>query len=148
VAPEKNLEAFLGLDLPGSKVVVGDGPRRAALQRRFPAARFTGRLDNGALARAYAGADVFVFPSRTDTFGLVLLEALASGTPVAAYPVTGPRDIVTRPGLGALDTDLRAAALRALAEGDRVRCRAHAEGFSWAACAAQLRAGLVSIRPD
>jgi glycosyltransferase involved in cell wall biosynthesis len=147
VAREKNLEAFLGLDLPGSKVVVGDGPQRAALQRRFPAAHFTGWLDNGALARAYAGADVFVFPSRTDTFGLVLLESLAAGTPVAAYPVTGPRDIVTDPALGALDTDLRAAALRALAEGDRARCRAHAERFSWAACAAQLRAGLIRIRP-
>jgi glycosyltransferase involved in cell wall biosynthesis len=147
VAREKNLEAFLGLDLPGSKVVVGDGPQRAALQRRFPAAHFTGWLDNGALARAYAGADVFVFPSRTDTFGLVLLESLAAGTPVAAYPVTGPRDIVTDPALGALDTDLRAAALRALAEGDRARCRAHAERFSWAACAAQLHAGLIRIRP-
>ncbi len=144
LAIEKNVEAFLKLDLPGSKVVVGDGPMRAALTRRYPGVVFTGYLVNGALARAYAGADVFVFPSRTDTFGLVLLEALASGTPVAAYPVTGPLDIVTDARLGGLDDDLRAACLRAL-EGDRAACRAHAETFSWAECATQLRDGLVPI---
>jgi glycosyltransferase involved in cell wall biosynthesis len=153
VAVEKNLEAFLALDLPGSKVVVGDGPQRAALMQRFPAAHFTGWRDNGALARAYAHADVFVFPSRTDTFGLVLLEALASGTPVAAYPVTGPLDVigVSPEGeptdgwpVGALDEDLRAACLRALGA-DRALCRAHAERFSWAACARRFRDSLVPV---
>jgi len=145
VAVEKNIEAFLALDLPGTKVVVGDGPAREGLRQRFPAAHFTGYRDNGALARSYAGADVFVFPSRTDTFGLVLLEALASGTPVAAFPVTGPRDVITDPRVGALDEDLRAACLRAL-ECDRKACRTHAEAWSWEACAAQFRAALVPIR--
>ncbi len=144
VAVEKNIEAFLSLDLPGSKVVVGDGPQRAALMRRFPAAHFTGYRENGALARAYAQADVFVFPSRTDTFGLVLLEALASGTPVAAFPVTGPLDVIGGHPVGALDTDLRAACLRALAL-DRAACRAHAEGYSWAACARRFRDSLVPV---
>jgi glycosyltransferase involved in cell wall biosynthesis len=144
LAVEKNLEAFLSLDLPGSKVVVGDGPRRAALERRFPAARFLGWRTGEALARAYAGADAFVFPSRTDTFGLVLLEALACGTPVAAFPVAGPRDVVADPAVGALDEDLRAAALAALGR-DRGRCRAFAERFSWAACAAAFRGRLVPL---
>ncbi|MBC9179100.1 glycosyltransferase family 4 protein [Pseudoroseomonas ludipueritiae] len=140
IAVEKNIEAFLALDLPGSKAVVGDGPQRAALQARFPQAHFTGRLENGKLAAAYAGADVFVFPSRTDTFGLVLLEALAAGTPVAAFPVTGPVDVIgTAPEpVGALDEDLRAACLAAL-ETDRAACRRYAEGWSWAACAARFR---------
>jgi len=146
IAVEKNIEAFLALDLPGTKVVVGDGPARAGLMRRFPEAHFTGYRDNGALARSYAGADVFVFPSRTDTFGLVLLEALASGTPVAAYPVTGPLDVVTDPRVGALDEDLRAACLRAL-DCDRAAARTHAERFTWAACATQFRENLVPIRP-
>jgi glycosyltransferase involved in cell wall biosynthesis len=140
IAVEKNIEAFLALDLPGSKAVVGDGPQRAALQARFPQAHFTGRLENGKLAAAYAGADVFVFPSRTDTFGLVLLEALAAGTPVAAYPVTGPLDVVgTAPEpVGALAEDLGAACLDAL-HADRATCRRYAEGWSWAACAARFR---------
>lgn len=142
VAVEKNLEAFLSLDLPGSKVVVGDGPQRAALERRFPNAHFAGWRENGRLARSYAVADVFVFPSRTDTFGLVLLEALASGTPVAAYPVTGPLDVIGDHPVGALDEDLRAACLRALAA-DRAGCRAHATLFSWAACAQRFRDSLV-----
>ena len=145
VAVEKNIDAFLALDLPGSKVVVGDGPALEGLKRRFPGATYTGYRDNGALVRAYAGADVFVFPSRTDTFGLVLLEALATGTPVAAYPVTGPRDVVTDPAVGALDEDLRAACLRALGC-DRAACRQHAEAWSWEACAAQFRAALVPLR--
>jgi glycosyltransferase involved in cell wall biosynthesis len=144
VAVEKNLEAFLALDLPGSKVVVGDGPQRAALMRRFPDTHFTGWRENGALARAYARADVFVFPSRTDTFGLVLLEALASGTPVAAYPVTGPLDVIGQAPVGSLDPDLRAACLRAL-EADRDGCRAHATRFSWAACAHRFRDSLLPI---
>ena len=144
VAVEKNIAAFLALDLPGSKVVVGDGPQRAALMKRFPAVHFTGWRDNGALARAYAQADVFVFPSRTDTFGLVLLEALASGTPVAAYPVIGPLDVVGDAPVGALDEDLRAACLRAL-QADRARCRQHAETSSWAACARRFRDSLVPV---
>ena len=136
VAVEKNIRAFLDLDLPGSKVVVGDGPQLAQLRRDYPAVRFTGARFGAALARAYAGADVFVFPSLTDTFGLVLLEALACGTPVAAFPVTGPLDVLGRaPGrIGAVDTDLRRAALAACA-GDRAACRAHAETYSWRACA-------------
>ncbi|WP_270938685.1 glycosyltransferase family 4 protein [Falsiroseomonas oryzae] len=144
IAVEKNIEAFLSLDLPGSKVVVGDGPQRAALMRRFPDAHFTGWRDNGALARAYAQSDVFVFPSRTDTFGLVLLEALASGTPVAAYPVTGPIDVIGDSPAGALDEDLAAACRRALGA-DRAACRAHAERFSWAACARRFRDSLVPV---
>lgn len=145
VAVEKNIAAFLSLDLPGTKVVVGDGPQRAALERQFPQAVFTGYRDNGMLAASYAHADVFVFPSRTDTFGLVLLEALAAGAPVAAYPVTGPLDVIGDAPVGALDEDLRAACLRALGA-DRSLCRAHAEQFSWAACAERFRAALVPAR--
>ena len=114
VAVEKNLEAFLDLDLPGTKVVVGDGPARAALQRKYPQAVFLGARQGEELAEAYAAADVFVFPSKTDTFGLVLLEALASGVPVAAFPVTGPRDVIGTAPVGALNDDLRLACLSAL----------------------------------
>jgi len=134
IAVEKNIGAFLDLDLPGTKVVVGDGPLLPSLRRRYRNAHFLGTRFGADLARCYAGADVFVFPSRTDTFGLVLLEALACGTPVAAYPVTGPVDVLTHPDVGAIDTDLRAAALRALAA-DRTACRTHAERFSWRASA-------------
>lgn len=134
VAVEKNIEAFLGLDLPGSKLVVGGGPQLEALRRRFPGAHFAGPQQGEALARHYAAADVFVFPSLTDTFGLVVLEALASGLPVAAYPVTGPKDILAGSGAGALRADLRQAALAALAL-DRQAARRHAEGFSWPATA-------------
>ena len=143
LAVEKNLDAFLSLNLPGTKVVVGDGPQREALKAAYPEAQFVGERHGDALSRAYAGADVFVFPSVTDTFGLVLLESLACGTPIAAHPVTGPVDILAgaRPGVGALDPDLRAAALRALS-GDRAACRAHAERFSWRACAEAFLANL------
>ncbi len=103
IAVEKNLEAFLSLDLPGTKVVVGDGPQRAALEQRYPAAVFLGARTGEALAEIYAQADVFVFPSLTDTFGNVMQEALASGVPVAAFPVAGPLDVVTDPAVGALD---------------------------------------------
>jgi glycosyltransferase involved in cell wall biosynthesis len=146
VAIEKNIGAFLSLDLPGSKVVVGDGPARAALARRFPEVHFAGVRHGAPLAAAFAGADVFVFPSLTDTFGLVMLESLACGTPVAAFPVTGPKDVLTGGvGVGAVDADLQAAALQALATGDRVACRAYAERFSWQACAEAFLENLVPI---
>ena len=144
VAVEKNIAAFLSLDLPGSKVVVGDGPQRASLERRLPKAHFVGERHGEALSRAYAGSDVFVFPSVTDTFGLVLLESLACGTPVAAYPVTGPKDVIAEAPVGALDSDLRAAALRALTL-DRAACRPYAERFSWPACADGFLGNLVPI---
>jgi 1,2-diacylglycerol 3-alpha-glucosyltransferase/glucuronosyltransferase len=147
IAPEKNLPAFLSLDLPGSKVVIGAGPLLAPLRRQFPQAHFLGRRDNGELAALYASADVFVFPSRTDTFGLVLLEALASGLPVAAYPVPGPLDIVGDSGAGALDEDLRKAALAALAI-QRERCRAYAMSFTWEASARQFLANLRPMSVD
>jgi glycosyltransferase involved in cell wall biosynthesis len=146
VAVEKNIAAFLDLDLPGSKVVVGGGPQLESLQRAYPAVRFTGPRFGAALARAYAGADVFVFPSLTDTFGLVLLESLACGTPVAAFPVTGPKDVLasTDGRVGAVHADLRVAALAAL-RADRAACRAHAERYSWRACAELFLSHLVPI---
>ncbi len=137
VAVEKNLEAFLALDLPGTKVVVGDGPARRSLASRFPDARFLGQKSGESLARVYAGADVFVFPSLTDTFGIVLLEALASGLPVAAFPVTGPRDVLAGSGCGVLDRDLRQAALGAL-DIPRARCRAYGATFTWRESARQF----------
>jgi len=142
VAVEKNIAAALDLDLPGSKVVVGDGPQRAALQARYPAVHFAGWRHGEELARAYRGADVMIFPSRTDTFGLVLLESMACGTPVAAFPVMGPRDVVG-PG-GVLDEDLRRACLAAL-EVPRAQARAQAERFSWPASARAFREHLVPI---
>lgn len=132
VAVEKNLEAFLALDVPGRKVIVGDGPSRRSLEARFPDAAFLGYRRGVELARCYADADVFVFPSRTDTFGLVMLEAMACGTPVAAFPVTGPKDVV-RPGLtGVLDENLGRAIDGALAL-SREACRRYAEEHSWPA---------------
>ena len=136
------LPAFLDLDLPGSKVVVGDGPARASLERHYPAVTFTGALFGEALARAYASADVFVFPSRTDTFGNVLLEALSSGLPVAAYPVMGPIDIVGGTGAGVLDENLGRAALAAL-DLDREAARQLALQYSWRRAAEQF---LVNVR--
>ncbi|MFN5670556.1 glycosyltransferase, partial [Bradyrhizobium sp.] len=130
VAVEKNLDAFLGLDLPGSKVVVGDGPLRSSLQTRFPQVHFLGTRTGRALADVYASADVMVFPSLTDTFGMVLLEALACGVPVAAFPVMGPLDVIGKSGCGCLDDDLRRAALGALRV-PREKCRAHALTFTW-----------------
>ncbi|MGC4077540.1 MAG: glycosyltransferase family 1 protein [Rubrivivax sp.] len=134
VSVEKNVEAFLALDVPGTKIVVGDGPARAELAAKYPAVVFPGLRTGAELSELYRSADVFVFPSRTDTFGNVLLEAMASGLPVAAYPVTGPRDILTNPAAGALDDDLAAAILRALTR-DRAAARAHALTFTWARCA-------------
>ncbi len=130
LAPEKNIEAFLALDLPGSKIVVGDGPSRAPLQEKFPEAHFVGVKSRGELAPYYSSADVFVFPSRTDTFGNVMLEALACGAPVAAFPVPGPIDIVTDPRIGVLDEDLRQACMRALTL-SRKDCRSQALGYTW-----------------
>ena len=130
VSVEKNIAAFLDLDLPGSKVVAGIGPELETFKRRHPEVLFVGVLSRAELARLYSSVDVFVFPSRTDTFGLVLLEALACGTPVAAYPVQGPLDVVGGSPAAVLDEDLRKAALQALRI-DRQLCRAHAERFSW-----------------
>ncbi len=146
VAVEKNIGAFLDLDLPGSKVVVGGGPQLASLQRAHPEVTFTGPRHGEALARSYAGADVFVFPSLTDTFGLVILELLACGTPVAAYPVTGPKDVLANANgkIGAVNADLRAAALEALTA-DRAACRMHAERYSWRACAEIFLSHLVPL---
>ena len=147
VAVEKNIGAFLDLDLPGSKVVVGGGPQLASLRRDYPDVTFTGPRYGAELARAYAGADVFVFPSLTDTFGLVILESLACGTPVAAFPVTGPKDVLAGAVgiVGATNTDLRQAALDALS-GDREACRAHAETYSWRACAELFMSHLMPLR--
>ncbi len=137
LAVEKNLEAFLSLDLPGTKLVVGDGPQGAELRARFPDAVFVGAKFGDELARLYASADVFVFPSRTDTFGLVILEALASGTPVAAFPVQGPLDVLGGSPAGVMDEDLAAACRRALAI-PRELCRAHAMRFTWEGAARQF----------
>ncbi|WP_233833148.1 glycosyltransferase family 4 protein [Paraburkholderia sp. ZP32-5] len=141
VAVEKNVEAFLQIDLPGSKWVAGEGPALAELKSRYPEVNYLGVLTQAELAKVYAAADVFVFPSRTDTFGLVLLEALACGTPVAAYPVTGPIDVLGDGNAGAMDEDLREACLAAL-KIDRQDARAWAERFSWAAASAQFAAHL------
>ena len=150
VAVEKNIEAFLKLDLPGTKVVVGDGPARAELQDRYPQARFLGALSGEALVKAYAGSDVFVFPSRTDTFGLVLLEALACGLPVAAFPVQGPLDVVGDAPVAALDEDLRSACLKALEiarHPGNLTPRQFAEAHSWRACTLQFLRNII-VEPD
>ncbi len=132
VAVEKNIEKFLELDLPGSKLVAGDGPALEALRARFPAAHFFGRQSSEGLAQIYNSADVLVFPSRTDTFGLVMAEALACGLPVAAYPVDGPRDVIGQSGAGVMHEDLRVAALAAL-QIDRATAQARGAQFTWEA---------------
>ncbi len=137
LAVEKNIDAFLSLDLPGSKVVVGDGPLAHELKRRYPDVLFPGAKRGEELAAHYADADVFVFPSRTDTFGLVLLEALACGVPVAAYPVAGPVDVLGGSQAGRLDEDLAKAARSALDVPSEL-CRAHAMSFSWTASTRQF----------
>ncbi len=134
VAEEKGLGDFLRLDLPGSRVVVGDGPARARLEAAHPGVSWRGFRFGQDLARHYADADLLVFPSRTDTFGVVMLEALASGVPVAAFPVPGPADVVEDGVTGALDRDLGRACRRALAV-DRAACRRHALGRTWRRCA-------------
>lgn len=147
VAVEKNISAFLELETPGTKIVVGDGPQRRELEARFPDVVFAGEQHGEALARHFAAADVFVFPSRTDTFGLVLLEALASGIPVAAYPVPGPLDVVGHDGPGCLSEDLGYAVEIALGTASPAKCRKHALGFSWSRCAEFFVSYLAPINP-
>lgn len=142
VAVEKNIGAFLDLPFAGTKYVVGDGPQLRLLRRRYPGVRFVGMKTGEDLANHYAASDVFVFPSRTDTFGLVLLEALASGIPVAAYPVAGPLDVIGAAPVGCLREDLAEAVAGALALSTEA-CRAHALHFSWQAAAEQFLCNLV-----
>jgi glycosyltransferase involved in cell wall biosynthesis len=137
VAVEKNITAFLDLNLPGTKVVVGDGPQLENLRSSYPKAVFTGSKVGEDLAAHFANADVFVFPSLTDTFGLVILEAMAAGTPVAAFNAPGPRDLIPGSDAGVVRDDLRQACLEAL-NISRERARAYAETFSWRACAEQF----------
>jgi glycosyltransferase involved in cell wall biosynthesis len=144
VAAEKNLPLFLDLDLPGSKLVVGDGHLLSEMRRRYSKVHFAGRQEGEALVNHYASADVFVLPSRTETFGLVLLEALACGLPVAALPVNDPLDIIGDSGAGVLDWDLRAAALAALRIPSEI-CRLHAMRFSWRTSVEQFLSHVVPI---
>lgn len=132
IAVEKNLKAFLDLDLPGSKVIVGDGPQLDELKRSYPEVTFTGAKFEEDLARHFADADVFVFPSKTDTFGLVIIEAMAAGLPVAAYPVSGPVDIIPNSNAGALNDDLKTACIEAL-DLNRADAIAHAQKYTWEA---------------
>ncbi|MGZ5872668.1 MAG: glycosyltransferase family 4 protein [Bradyrhizobium sp.] len=147
LAVEKNIEAFLSQDLPGSKVVVGDGPQKAALAHKYPDVKFLGEKTGADLTAHLAAADVFVFPSRTDTFGVVQLEALACGTPVAAFPVTGPIDVIADHPVGALDEDLGRACLRAL-DLSRDACRRFALERSWENSARQFIGNLSALRPS
>lgn len=150
VAVEKNIEAFLKLDLPGSKWVAGEGPQLAELRSRYPDVNYLGMLSQPELAKVYASADVFVFPSRTDTFGLVLLEAMACGLPVAAFPVTGPVDVLNgcpEGEGGALREDLREACLDAL-KVSRPSARAWAERFSWQAASEEFVSHLHPRKPE
>jgi glycosyltransferase involved in cell wall biosynthesis len=147
VAVEKNIEAFLALKQPGSKVVVGDGPQLQQLSRKYPDVVFVGTKEGEDLARHFAAADVFVFPSLTDTFGLVLLEALACGVPVAAYPVAGPLDVIGDAPVGCLHDDLGIAVERALSASPEA-CRAHAESYSWEASTQQFLNNIVPFPPE
>ena len=147
VAVEKNLDAFLALDLPGSKVVIGDGPQKTTLQQKYPKVRFLGEKKGRDLSAHLAAADVFVFPSLTDTFGVVQLEALACGTPVAAFPVTGPLDVIGYRPIGALSADLKSACIRALAM-SREACRNFALERSWESSARQFIGNLTALQPS
>lgn len=148
VAIEKNINAFLEINLPGSKWIVGDGPALAAIKQKYPEIHYLGVLDQVELAQVYAAADVFVFPSKTDTFGLVLLEAMACGLPVAAYPVTGPIDVLGKSNAGVMHEDLKEACLQAL-KIPRERAREHAEKFSWRAATEQFASHLQPVpNPD
>ncbi len=142
VAVEKNIEAFLKLDLEGTKLIVGTGPQLKELEVKYPDAVFVGSKVDDELVEIYAAADVFVFPSKTDTFGLVVVEALAAGTPVAAYPVQGPADILEGSTVGAVNDDLAIACRAALGCATTQECRSHAENFSWEACTRQFLANL------
>jgi len=146
VSHEKGIDDFLKLKTPGTKLVVGDGPARAKLEREHRDAVFLGYRKGEPLGEVYASADLFVFPSRTDTFGIVVIEALASGLPVAAYPVTGPMDIITRDELGALDTDLGRAVERALESGNAEACAAEGRQYTWETCTAQFVSNLMPIK--
>lgn len=137
VAVEKNIETFVETDLPGTKVVVGDGPQLESLKEKYKDVNFLGTRVGDELAACFANADVFVFPSLTDTFGLVILEAMAAGTPVAGFNVPGPRDLIPGSGAGAIDENLRTACLEAL-ECSRETARAYAETYSWRSCAEQF----------
>ena len=150
VAVEKNLTAFYELPVPGTKIQVGDGPALIALRQRYPDVHFVGARSGDALAACYRSADVFVFPSKSDTFGLVMLESIASGVPVAAYPVTGPNDVVRDYITGYLDHDLTRAALNCLdlKKHDWIMTMLHQDASkqSWSACTDQFISGLVSVR--
>jgi glycosyltransferase involved in cell wall biosynthesis len=146
VSKEKGIESFLKLDSPGTKVIVGDGPIRERLERQYPQAKFLGYRRGVSLAECYASADLFVFPSKTDTFGLVIIEALASGIPVAAYPVDGPIDIVTQPNVGSLHDDLGKAVNSALSNSDPKKCEALGRQYTWENCTRQLLGNFVGVR--
>lgn len=146
IAIEKQVDAFLRLNLPGEKWVAGEGPARRQLQAKYPEARWINVLDGPDLARLYRSADVMVFPSVTDTFGLVMLESMACGTPIAAFPVAGPIDVIGSSGGGIMHDDLRQACLQAL-ELPRHKVRERAEQFSWANATDQMLAALQVI-PD
>ena len=146
VSKEKNLEAFCGLETAGTKILVGDGPYLEELKKRYPDVIYTGYKSGANLAHYYANADVFVFPSRSDTFGVVMLESIACGTPVAAYPVTGPVDVIT-PGVnGFLDEDLNTAIEKCL-ELDRAIVQQSSEAFTWTACTDVFEKNLIRISP-
>lgn len=142
VAVEKNIEAFLDLEIPGTQYVIGNGPQRKILKDQYPDVRFLGYKQGEELARYIAAADVFVFPSKTDTFGLVMLEALACGVPVAAYPVTGPKDVINDPRVGTLNNNLQTAVLTSLSL-ESNDCRKYALNYTWQQSARQFLNNLV-----
>ena len=146
VSHEKGIDEYLQLQSKGTTFVVGDGPARECLERRYPSAVFLGHRQGQELGEIYANSDLFVFPSRTDTFGVVVIEALASGLPVAAYPVTGPGDIVTDERFGALDDDLGRAVERALTTGNPAACAEEGRTYTWESCTRQFLANLVPVR--